>query len=316
MWHVFKPIGVGALAMQMGLGDARVVLDNDDWEGAGGWADINPYSPLQRRFFIWQEARCLRKAPAVTCASEALVERTAQFRNKGNHIFLFPNGPDESMRGQVAAAQAKRAALREQFGWHGPIAIYAGTIPLNHDLDMVVHSIKNGMKLDDLNDLKDLRWVIIATGDGIPALKQTIENAGIADHVEWRGFMPHAQLVDYLVAADVAVYPYRDTHINRAKCSGKVMDYMACGLPMVVSDVGMNRVYLEDGVSGLLTPAGDAATFGEAMRRLLDDRAFAASLGKAAQQRIWQQFGWDERVAQLERLYQTVTRRGMGLNES
>lgn len=309
--HVFKPIGVGALAMQMGFGNARVVLDNDDWEGAGGWADVNPYSPAQRRFFIWQEARCLRTAPAVTCVSETLVERTAKFRS-GNRagIRLFPNGPDESMRKQVADAQAKRNVLRTQFGWREPVVIYAGTIPLNHDLDMVVQSIQDLTTLrqaqgkpDRPADVTDLKWVIIATGDGIASLKQRIADAGIAERVEWHGFMPHEKLIEYLVAADVAVYPYRDTNINRAKCSGKVMDYMACGLPMVVSDVGMNRVYLEDGVSGLLTPAGDAAAFGKAMRRLLDDRALAASVGKAAQQRIWQKFGWDERVAILEQVY-------------
>ncbi len=293
--HVFKPVGVGALALQLGLGSAKVVLDNDDWEGAGGWADVNPYTPAQRRFFIWQEARCLRNAPAVTCASEALIERSAQFRG-GSHtgVHLFPNGPEEAMRGQVAAAQHKRAALREQFGWRGPVVIYAGTIPLNHDLDMVTQAIK---------DLTALKWVIVASGDGIASLQRTIDAAGIAQRVEWHRFMPHSRLVEYLVAADAAVYPYRDTPINRAKCSGKVMDYMACGLPMVVSEVGMNRTYLEDGVSGLLTPAGDTLAFGDALRRLLDDRAFAASLGAAAQRRIWEKFGWDARVATLEKVY-------------
>ncbi len=296
--HVFKPVGVGALALQMGLGSAKVVLDNDDWEGAGGWADINPYTPAQRRFFIWQEARCLHAAPAVTCASEALIERSAQLRG-GSHagVHLFPNGPDDAMREQVATAQHKRAALREQFDWQGPVAIYAGTIPLNHDLDMMVQAIK---------DLTELKWVIVASGDGIASLQQTIDTAGIAQRVEWRRFMPHSQLVEYLVAADAAVYPYRDTPINRAKCSGKVMDYMACGLPMVVSAVGMNRVYLEDGVSGLLTPAGDATAFGNALRRLLANRAFAASLGAAAQQRIWERFGWDARIAALEKVYCNV----------
>ena len=116
--------------------------------------------------------------------------------------------------------------------------------------------------------------------------------------------MPHAQLVERLVAADVAVYPYRDTNINRAKCSGKVMDYMACGLPMVVSDVGMNRDYIEHERSGLLTLPGDAEAFYQAMRRLLDSPSFAASLGAAAQQRIWDVFGWDGRAAKLESVYQ------------
>ncbi|MCS6849294.1 MAG: glycosyltransferase, partial [Anaerolineae bacterium] len=181
-----------------------------------------------------------------------------------------------------------------QFGWHQPIAIYAGTVPLNHDLDVAARAIQR---------LPDVRWVIIATGDGIASLRQAIASAGIADRVEWHGFMPHAQLVERLVAADIAIYPYRDTNINRAKCSGKVMDYMACGKPMVVSDVGMNRVYLEHERSGLLTPPGDAEAFYAAMKRLLDNRAFAGCLGHAAQQRIWTQFGWAERIGALERIY-------------
>lgn len=301
--HVFKPVGVAALAMwllnlQPATCNLQLVLDNDDWEGPGGWLDVNPYPLVQKLFMQWQERWALRAAPKVTCASEVLVERTRRFRSKdgraGRDIHLLPNGPDEAMRAQVAHAAANREALRAQFNWHQPIAIYAGTVPLNHDLDIAARAIAC---------LPNVRWVIIATGDGIPSLKRAIESAGIADRVEWHGFMPHARLIERLVAADIAIYPYRDTNINRAKCSGKVMDYMACGLPMVVSDVGMNRVYLEHERSGLLTPPGDAAAFYCAMQRLLDDRRFAAALGRAAQQRIWKQFGWEERVQALEVIY-------------
>jgi glycosyltransferase involved in cell wall biosynthesis len=308
--HIFKPVGVSALGMwflrQSSIANYQSpVLDNDDWEGPGGWLDVNPYSPAQKLFFRWQERWALRAAPRVTCASEVLVERTRRFRansvRDAGDIHLLPNGPDEVMHAQVAAAQAKRAALRAQFGWGSePVVIYAGTIPLNHDLDVVVKSVKN---LTGLGDLSGLRWVIIATGDGIPSLKQAIAQAGIGALVEWHGFTPHERLIEYLVAADVAVYPYRDTNINRAKCSGKVMDYMACGLPMVVSEVGMNRVYLEDGVSGLLTPPGDAEAFGAALSRLIKDRAFALQLGHAAQARVWDAFGWDKRVTRLEGIY-------------
>lgn len=304
--HVFKPVGVAALAMwllnlQPATGNRQLILDNDDWEGCGGWLDVNSYPLAQKLFMQWQERWALRAAPKVTCASEVLVERTRQFRAQdgraGNDIHLLPNGPDEAMRAQVARAVANREALRAQFGWHQPIAIYAGTVPLNHDLDIAARAIAR---------LSDVRWVIIATGDGIPSLKGAIESAGIADRVEWHGFMPHTQLVERLVAADIAIYPYRDTNINRAKCSGKVMDYMACGKPMVVSDVGMNRVYLEHERSGLLTPPGDAEAFYRAMKRLLDDRALADQLGRAAQRRIWEKFGWGERIAELEKLYSNL----------
>ncbi|MCZ7673362.1 MAG: hypothetical protein M5U34_42740 [Chloroflexi bacterium] len=33
----------------------RLIVDSDDWEGWGGWNDRAPYSPLQKRFFAWQE---------------------------------------------------------------------------------------------------------------------------------------------------------------------------------------------------------------------------------------------------------------------
>lgn len=301
--HVFKPVGVAALAMwllnrQPATRNLKLILDNDDWEGRGGWLDVNPYPPAQKLFMQWQESWTLRAAPHVTCASEVLVERTRRFRaqsgRSANDVHLMPNGPDDALRAQVARAEARREALRTQFGWRQPIAIYAGTVPRNHDLDIAVCALQR---------LPDARWVIIATGDGIPSLRHAIASAGIADRIEWHDFMPHPQLVERLVAADIAIYPYRDTNINRAKCSGKVMDYMACGKPMVVSDVGMNRVYLEHERSGLLTPPGDAEAFYTAMKRLLDEPAFADRLGQAAQARIWARFGWTERIADLERIY-------------
>ncbi len=305
--HVFKPVGVSALALWLRRNaphDARhVILDNDDWEGRGGWLDVNPYPLAQKLFMAWQEKWCLRHASLITCASEVLVERTRRFRTNSQRnahdssVVLFPNGPDERMHSQVAQAHTNRDALRAQFGWQQPIIIYAGTIPLNHDLDIVVSNLAG------LKDQPGFTWAIIATGDGIPSLKQRIEAAGIAGRVEWHGFMPHAQLVERLVAADVAVYPYRDTNINRAKCSAKVMDDMACGLPMVVSDVGMNRVYIEHEKSGLLTPPGDATAFGQAIRRLLDAPQWARQLGTSAQSRIWDVFGWDGRVGALANTY-------------
>ncbi len=295
--HVFKPIGVSALAQWQlsGAYAKKIVVDNDDWEGAGGWLDVNPYSLPQKLMSTWQEGWSLRNAGAVTCASHVLVERSNSFRTHANRTLLFPNGPDNTLKLVVAAAESERAALRERFGWRDKhVVIYTGTIPHGHDMDLAVHAIAAA---------PNAHWVIIASGGGIPSLKATIAAAGLADRVEWHGFMPHDALMARLVAADIALYPYRDTNINRAKCSGKVIDYMAAGKPMVVNDVGMNRAYLEHERSALLTLPGDAAAFSAGLQRLLADPVAAAALGRAAQQRVWQEFGWDARIAALETLY-------------
>jgi glycosyltransferase involved in cell wall biosynthesis len=301
--HVFKPIGPSALAMWLLKHSSLIphlsslLVDNDDWEGPGGWLDVNPYPALQKRVLAWQERWALRHASAITVASQVLAQRSRELNGKpATPIALFPNGPDESLRGQVAQAEAQRDTLRQCFGWADQrVVIYAGTVPHGHDMDIAVQAVRQ--------NLVGLRFVIVATGDGLPALREAVERAGIVEQVEWHGFMPHAQLIERLVAADVALYPYRDTNINRAKCSGKVIDYMACAKPMVVSDVGMNRSYLEHEVSGLLTPPGDAEAFSRALGQLLAHPQEAKRMGQAAQQRLWQQFGWEERVGELEKIY-------------
>lgn len=315
--HVFKPVGPGALAMWLhGLPSLRaarptprLIVDNDDWEGAGGWLDVNPYPAPQKAVMAWQERWTLRHAHAITVASNALQTRSHELIRQfelGSFgpdipIAIFPNGPDEALRTEVNEALAQRDALRASFGWSNDpaarVLIYAGTVPHGHDMDMAVAAVREAAKT------ATVRWVIIATGDGLPSLREAVAQAGIASLVEWHGFMPHRRLMDYLVAADIALYPYRDSNINRAKCSGKVIDYMACAKPMVVSDVGMNRVYLEDGVSGLLTPAGDAAAFTRALLQLMSDPHQANAMGAAAQERLWDLFSWERRIEALEAVY-------------
>nr|HID12861.1 hypothetical protein [Anaerolineae bacterium] len=58
--HLFKPKAYSGLthwllARLPRARRPRLVVDTDDWEGPGGWNEIGPYTPAQRRFFAWQE---------------------------------------------------------------------------------------------------------------------------------------------------------------------------------------------------------------------------------------------------------------------
>ena len=303
VFYVFKPVGPGALAMwQMWLGgERRFVLDNDDWEGWGGWLDVNPYPALQKQVMARQEAWCLRHARAVTCASHALAQRTQEFRQTGRgeaQISIFPNGPIRSLADEVTRAQDVREQTRARLGWAtSRVVVYAGTVPLNHDLDVALQAVAG---LAD-GAREGVKLVFQVVGDGVPALKSAVAALpAVSAITEWRGFAPHEELVQTLVAADIAIYPYRDTNINRAKCSGKVIDYMGCGLPVVLSDVGMNRVYIQQGESGLLTPPGDAPAFRDALAHMLAHPQDAQRMGANARARLWQKFDWDARAEELE----------------
>ena len=303
--HVFKPVGPGALAMWLlrRRGYETIVVDNDDWEGRGGWLDVNPYPRLYKWVLAWQERWSLMKAGAVTCASYVLRERTNLLTHNTVPTTVLPNGPADSLRHRVAQAEQHRSEIRAHLGWgDSPVIIYSGTIPLQHDMDIAVSAISSL-----LEQHPDLKWVVIATGAGLDDFRRLVQQAGIERAVDVHGFMAHDQLLEYLVAADIAVYPYRDTNINRAKCSGKVIDYMACARPLVISDVGMNRIYVENGVSGLLTPPGDVHAFAIALKQLLNNPGYASRMGRAAQARLWERFRWNSRVHELEALYHAIS---------
>src|SRR5207253_5999117 len=117
--HVFKPVGYSGLA-GLALAALRVpwALDVDDWEGAGGWAGVNPYSPARKLAVTLQEALLPRLAGAVTAASTTLEARAWGFGLPRRRVYYMPNGVWRDKYGRWADAAAvgqRAAALKERY---------------------------------------------------------------------------------------------------------------------------------------------------------------------------------------------------------
>lgn len=82
-----------------------------------------------------------------------------------------------------------------------------------------------------------------------------------------------------LQAIDIGIMPLPDEPFERGKCGYKLIQYMACGRPVVASPVGVNAAIVRDGVNGFL--AGDDAQWLAALTALVDDPARRARMGAA-----------------------------------
>ena len=92
--------------------------------------------------------------------------------------------------------------------------------------------------------------------------------------------------VDDLRPIDVGVMPLPDDEWSRGKCGMKALQYMALGIPAVVSPVGANATIVAHGANGLHARSEDEWV--EALARLLRDAALRAQLGRAARRTVEQ----------------------------
>jgi len=80
------------------------------------------------------------------------------------------------------------------------------------------------------------------------------------------------------------VYPLADDEWSKGKCGFKAIEFMACGVPVVASAVGVNRTIVQDGANGFL--AGSEDEWVEKLSRLLSDAALRRRLADAGRRTI------------------------------
>lgn len=96
---------------------------------------------------------------------------------------------------------------------------------------------------------------------------------------------------DELASALIGIAPMRDDDWSRGKCALKILQYMACGLPVVSSAAGANAEVVEHGTTGYLV--GDDAAWYQRLTELADDRALRARLGDAGRRRVLANYSVD-----------------------
>lgn len=117
----------------------------------------------------------------------------------------------------------------------------------------------------------DTLFLFISGIGGAEEWKRHLEQAralGIADRMRWDGQVPWEEMPWYYGAADAMV-----SIMTADSCPNCMLEAMACGVPVVMSDTPQNREWIEDGASGFLCPARDAAMLAERIATVLDDRA-------------------------------------------
>ena len=135
------------------------------------------------------------------------------------------------------------------------------------------------------------------------AYRDAADAAGLAGHMHFTGRVPYADAPAMLRVLDIAIAPKR----SESEGNGKVLNYMAAGLPVVAYDGPVARELL--GSAGLRVSVGSVEGLAEGLLRYLADADLRTHHGRALRQRVERKYGWDRQIQHVVRVYESLRNR-------
>lgn len=264
------------------------------------------------------ERQILEQADCVVATSPQEKDHLRSLVSQQGYVEVIPCGTDLDKFHLMPRAEARKA-----LGFHpdDQIVMYVGRFDARKGIETLVRAFaqlkqpdrQSSTNLDALIlnpqvSLPTLRLVIVGGSDPDQPdgqerlrLEQLTRELGIAARTAFVGRVGHDRLPLYYTAADVCAIP------SHYEPFGLVaIEAMACGTPVVASDVGGLKFTVVPEETGLLVPPQDVGAWAGAIERILTDDLWVHKVRRQAPARVQQNFSWTGVAVQLSDLYRRM----------
>jgi len=262
--------------------------------GSAMGSDVHTH-PYRSRGIRRLTRRAIERSDQVAAVSRALGREVVALGEPRKPVRTIYNGVDTE---QFAPPSGEISAAREALG-----------LPRGGTGICTVCRVEREKGLQELAEaFRTVRhaypeaWLVVV-GDGAyrAKLEGWVESEGLGSRVFVVGAHPHDEIPRWLGAADVFVLAGHNEGLPNV-----VLEAMACGLPVVATDVGWTSEAVVHGRTGLLVPAADTGRLAGALDHLLGDEEERESMGRAGRHRAVDTFGWRESGETLVSLYREI----------
>jgi glycosyltransferase involved in cell wall biosynthesis len=170
--------------------------------------------------------------------------------------------------------------------------------------DGVDHLLWAAHHLVRVRGRKDVSFTLVGAGDSFQDLKALARDLGLDEHVCFTGRIPDEEVERVLATADVCVSPDPRNPLNDVSTMNKVLEYMACGRPVVAYDLREHRYSAAEGA--LYAQPNLVEDLADKIAVLLDDPGRRARMGEYNRRRFLEQMAWEYSAGELLRAYQIL----------
>jgi len=254
--------------------------------------------PLVASQRLLVEKEILETVERIVATSPQEQEHMRSLVSQKGEIDIIPCGTDIQQFGSVTREAAR---TRLEIDPEAKVVLYVGRFDPRKGIETLVRAVRESKFYES----KQLQ-LIIGGGctPGNSDAKERDRIAGIVNELgmdectSLPGCLSREILPSYYAAADVCVVP------SHYEPFGLVaIESMACGTPVVASDVGGLQFTVVNEETGLLVPPQNVPAFNHAIDQILSHPQWQQELGKAAKKRVIDKFSWHGVASQLDKLY-------------
>ncbi|MBK9576271.1 MAG: glycosyltransferase [Fibrobacteres bacterium] len=251
--------------------------------------DFPNESPVSRWLLIGNIAA----ADALASTSHAMSVQTQKWCKGTRPIAVTPFGIDIN-RFQITARSDKRDEIR--------IGTIKTLLP-KYGIDLLLKAFALLRARVDQAVSERLRLEIVGGGESREELEKLAGSLGISEVTSFVGKIPHADVPSRLARFDIYVALSR---LDSESFGVAVLEASACGVPVVVSDVGGLPEVVVHGETGLVVPREDPHAASLALEQLVLDRGKIMMMGNSGREHVVRSYSWEKSLDIMLETYQNL----------
>jgi len=294
--HLHHPFIFGA-ELIWAVSQARkipyVITHHNDLIGYGLRRHLfNAYSVLSP----WLVLGGARKLAVVSQDHATFSHLAPIFRERWNDLVEIPNCVDTDL----FQPKLNGTGMRQRYGISDDdlVVLFVGPLDQAHHyrrVDLLLEAVRMVQE-------PDLHVFVAGDGDRAAWYRSLTEELGIDSQVHFLGKVPHQDLPKVYAAVDIVVLPSQ-----LQESFGLVLiEAMACGKPVIASDLPGVRSVVSDGEDGLLVRPGDVNDLVEKMQILLGDAHHRHEMGTRGRKKVEEKYVWSKITPRLVQIYKDV----------
>ena len=247
--------------------------------------------------YRWITRYTLSHSTAMVGDCDTIRQKAVSFGMDDDYIITFPWGVEiDHYIPQNHLASSEKPVLREQFGWDDDIFVLLSTRAWEpiYGVDLIANAFA---KL--ASERPYLRLLMLGNGSQGGLLRKIFMQAGVLDQIHFPGQVSGVGLPDYYRAADLYISA---SHSDGSSIS--LLEAMACGCPVLVSDIPGNREWVDPGVQGWLFRDRDHDDLERMLVTVLDEkRQQLSAMGRSARSLAENRADWKSNFPKLINAY-------------